>query len=280
MVRRMGSQPGFRSTPLAATSITEHKSVFIGERAVGRLEDKRIVVTGAGRGLGRTIAHRLVAEGAIVIGVARNAERLATELEPLGSRAIGLVGDLTIPADVDRIFAEIERRFGQLDALVNNAAVYDVFNLEEAEPERIRATIDANLLAPILCIRGAMPLLRKAGGGDVVNITSESVHSPFALLSAYAATKAGLETLSRALRTELRPDRIRVTALRIGALSDPERKLDPAIVGRFVQANAKVLKQAIGGRLIELDTVAGVLVDLLTLPPEAAYELVDLRCRG
>ncbi|MEY2926150.1 MAG: hypothetical protein RL367_627 [Pseudomonadota bacterium] len=247
---------------------------------MGRLEGKVIVVTGAGRGLGEAIAHTLASEGAHVIALGRDAQRLAAATAALGDRATAIAGDLGVAADVDRIFGQIGETFGKVDVLINNAAIYDVFGLEEAEPARIRKTIDANLLAPMLCIRAATPLMRKAGGGDIINMSSESATSPYLLLSAYAATKAGLETLSRAMSAELRPDNIRVTALRLGAMKTASAEMTPEVAGRFVAANAAALKRAMSGSLIELATVAQAVVFLLTLPADSTIELLDLRPRA
>jgi meso-butanediol dehydrogenase / (S,S)-butanediol dehydrogenase / diacetyl reductase len=249
---------------------------------MGRLEGKVIIVTGAGRGLGEAIAHKLAGEGAHIIALGRDSQRLANAIAPLGDRATAIAGDLGVAADVDRVFGQIRETFGKIDALINNAAIYDVFSLEEAEPARIRKTIDANLLAPMLCIRAAAPLMRKAGGGDIINMSSESAESPYLLLSAYAATKAGLETLSRAMSAELRPDNIRVTALRLAAMKSASADMTPEIAQRFIAANANqpALQRAMKGGLMELDTVAQTVLFLLTLPADSTIELLDLRPRA
>jgi meso-butanediol dehydrogenase/(S,S)-butanediol dehydrogenase/diacetyl reductase len=245
---------------------------------LGRLEGKCIVVTGASRGLGLSIARRCVAEGAQIIAVARNAERLAAAITPLGECAVAITGDLAVAADVQRVFAAAERRFGKLDVLINNAAVYEMFSIEEATVERVRAILDANLLAPILCIGAATPLLRKAGGGDIINITSEGAVNTYALTSVYSASKAGLETLSRGLRAELRADRIRVTAFRLGGLKDAGA-LSPEMLARYLEANPAV-KFASPNSTIDPDSAAQALVDVLALPADTGYELVDLKSRG
>jgi meso-butanediol dehydrogenase / (S,S)-butanediol dehydrogenase / diacetyl reductase len=244
---------------------------------MGRLEGKIIVVTGAGRGLGEVVAHKLAGEGAHIIALGRDLQRLCTAMAPLGDRATAIAGDLGVAADVDRVFAEIGEKFGKVDALINNAAIYDVFSLEEADSERIRRTVDANLLAPMLCIRAAAPLLRNAGGGDIINMSSESAQTPYLLLSAYAATKAGLETLSRAMSAELRPDKIRVTALRLSTMRSASAEMTPEVAQRFVMANAAALQRAMSGGLIELTTAAETVLFLLTLPADSAIELLDLK---
>ncbi|HEY3696171.1 SDR family oxidoreductase [Phenylobacterium sp.] len=246
---------------------------------MGRLDGKTIVVTGAGRGLGRQLIRRFVEEGGQVIAAARNAARLIQAVEPLGGRAIAVAADVGEPDDVARLFAEADKRFGKLDALINNAAIYDFFRIADAEPARIRTTVHANLLGPMLCTRAAIPLLRKAGGGDIINVSSESVRNPYAYLSAYAATKAGLENFSQGMRTELRPDNIRVTALRLGVMDDPDRDatgMDLETQIGFAKANQAALA-ASGTSKMSFDSVAHAIMDMLTMPADIAYDMVELR---
>jgi NAD(P)-dependent dehydrogenase (short-subunit alcohol dehydrogenase family) len=244
------------------------------------LDGKIIVVTGAARGLGQAVMGKLVAEGAHVIALGRNQEALAAAAEPLGNRATSLAGDLGVAPDVDRVFAQIEAKFGKIDALINNAAVYDVFDLEEADPDRIRRSLESNLLAPMLCIRKAIPLLRAAGGGDIINVSSEASIQPFNLLSAYASTKAGLDTLSRAMNSELMPEKIRVATLRLGAMRGTGSAMSPEVVQRFMERNASALQTVASGGFMELESVSQMVVTLLTLPSDLSCVLMDLRPSG
>jgi NAD(P)-dependent dehydrogenase (short-subunit alcohol dehydrogenase family) len=247
---------------------------------MGRLEDRVVVVTGAARGLGQAIMGKLVAEGAQVVALGRDQASLDAAAAPFGESVTALAGDLGVAADVDRVFTEVESRFGRINALVNNAAIYDVFDLEEAGPDRIRRSLDANLLAPMLCIRKVTPLLRKAGGGDIINMSSESAVRPFNLLSAYGATKAGLEAFSRAIGAELKADRIRVSTLRLGPMRGTASTMSPEVMHRFMEKNAIALKTAAEGGMMELQSVAHVVTTLLTLPIDLACELIDLRPSG
>jgi meso-butanediol dehydrogenase/(S,S)-butanediol dehydrogenase/diacetyl reductase len=243
---------------------------------MGKLDGKIIVVTGAGRGLGQAVMGRLVKEGAQVAAIGRDAARLADATGPLGGGAVPFAGDLGVTADVDAVFAAIEDRFGRIDGLVNNAAVYDVFEIEEADPERIRASIDTNLIAPMLCTRKAIPLLRKSGGGEIINISSEAALHPYNLLSAYAATKAGLDGFSRAMKGELKADNIRVSTLRLGTMRGTGTSMSPETAKRFMERNAASLLTATTGGMMELESVAGMVLTLLTLPVDLSCEQVDL----
>lgn len=248
---------------------------------MGRLAGKTIMVTGAGRGLGRNLARRCVAEGAQVVATARNGGRLEEVVAPLGDNALAVIADLGEPADVERLFAETDKRFGKLDALINNAAIYDFFKIADGSPDQIRASVHANLLAPMLCTRSAIPLLRKAGGGDIINVTSESVRQPFAVLTVYGSTKAGLEAFSAGAKNELRDANIRVTTLRLGAMYDPERTEAPAapeVLQAFMEINAARL--VAGGKdLMRLDDVSTCIVDALNMPAALAYDSLELRPR-
>ena len=106
--------------------------------------------------------------------------------------------------------------------LVNNAAVYRPCLVEELSDHDITTQIHTNFLGPVLTCRAAIPLLRAAGGGDIVNTSSESTLDPFPMLSMYVSTKAALEAFSRTLMTEVQDDDIRVTVLVQGVAADGE----------------------------------------------------------
>jgi NAD(P)-dependent dehydrogenase (short-subunit alcohol dehydrogenase family) len=187
--------------------------------ADGRLAGRVAAVTGASQGLGVAIARQLVEEGASVALLARSADKLATVAAALGKAAFPLACDVSDPDSVRRSFERIAERWGRLDLLVNNAGIIGMALLETASDESILDQISTNLVGPILCSRAAIPLLRAAGGGDVVNISSRSVELARPYLSVYSATKGGLETFSRTLAAELRPDAIRVSAIRVGPVA-------------------------------------------------------------
>jgi NAD(P)-dependent dehydrogenase (short-subunit alcohol dehydrogenase family) len=154
-----------------------------------------------------------------VVLFARTDDSLRDAASTLGAHAHAISMDVTDPASVRAAFGRIEERFGRLDALVNNAAVAWPARLEHTTDEQLIAQLHTNLLGPMLTIRSAIPLLRKAPAGHIVNVSSESAHEPFPLLGPYAATKAGLEVLSQALVHELAGDGIRVTLLCSGRTS-------------------------------------------------------------
>ena len=179
----------------------------------GPLAGKVAAVTGATSGSGRAIARRFVEEGAQVVMLARGAERLKELEQEFGPSALGIPTDIGDPDSVREAFAEIGRRHHKLDILINNAAIYRPFPFEELPDEEITVQFRTNILGPIYTCRAAIPLMRAAGGGDIVNTSSEATLESFPMLSMYAVTKAGLEALGQALRTEYEKEEIRVTTL-------------------------------------------------------------------
>ena len=181
--------------------------------AAGQLAGKVAVVTGSTSGSGRAIAKRFAAEGASVVMLARGAERLADMETLLGPSSLGIPTDIGDPDAVRDAFATITDRFGKLDILINNAGVYRSCPFDRLTDDDIMAHVRTNLLGPIHTARAAIPLLRAAGGGDIVNTSSESTIELFPEMSMYAVTKAALEQLGRMLGMEYEREDIRVTTL-------------------------------------------------------------------
>jgi NAD(P)-dependent dehydrogenase (short-subunit alcohol dehydrogenase family) len=186
---------------------------------MGALDGKITVVTGASSGSGLGVARRFVEEGATVLLLARGGERLEQTAEELGRQAVPFVTDVSDPDSVRSTFARIGDRFGHIDVLVNNAAVYRPCRVELLSDLDIRQQIATNLAGPVYTCRAAIPLLRAAGGGDIVNTSSESTLHPFPMLSMYVATKAALESFALVLGQEVGEDEIRVTTVIQGAVN-------------------------------------------------------------
>ena len=178
-----------------------------------RLEGKHALVTGAGSGIGRSIAVLFAREGARLAVVDRDgprAEATCRESDGHGGTALALTADVSRADAVEHLFDEVRERFGALDILVNNAGIAirrSFARLREDEWDRVLAT---NLKGAMLCTQKALPLFERARGGKVVNIASVEMFRHSRKLSAYAASKGALASLSRSLALELAPRAIHV----------------------------------------------------------------------
>lgn len=180
-----------------------------------RLRDKVIIVTGGTSGIGAAIAERCVAEGARVLvhGIARgDGEKVVAKI---GATAALHLDDLADPASPPRIVAAAIKAFGQIDGLVNNAAIVARSNLGDTSAEVFDRFMAVNARAPLLLIQAAFPHL-KAREGCVLNIGSINAHSGQPNLLDYSISKGALQTLSRNLANAHAADRVRVNHLNVG----------------------------------------------------------------
>src|SRR3984893_15744321 len=163
------------------------------------------LVTGAARGIGLAVAKRFLANGWRVALLDIEGELLWKSVEALGGAGdtLALHCDVSDAGAVAGAFAEIERRFGRLDALVNNAGVAVFAPLLETSNEDWNRILSVNLTGPFICTKAAAPLMREHGGGAIVNITSISAVRASTLRSAYGTSKAGLAHLTKQLAVEL-----------------------------------------------------------------------------
>ena len=242
------------------------------------LVGKVAVVTGASRGLGKRICEAFIREGGKVAMLARTAADLEAAVAELGPSAKAFVTDIADPTAVRRSFAALVELFGGVDVLVNNAALGHLQQIEEAEDALLQEEISANLLGPIYCIRSAIPLMRARGGGDIVNISTESVRMPYPFLTVYAAAKSAMETLSIGLRTEVRADRIRVSVVRSGRLAESgfNRHWPAARRARYREIVQNAGYYALSGEPIAPQITAQAIVDLVRLPREAQVPMIEL----
>lgn len=243
-----------------------------------RLEGKIALVTGASRGMGFAIAERFAAEGAQVAMLARGREELEQAAEAIGERASPYACDIADPDSLRAVFEELRTRHGGLDILVNNAALATPNPIAETHDSNVQKEVAVNILGPLYCCREAIPLMRARGRGDIVNLSSESVHNPYPHLGLYAATKAALETLSVALRAELANDGIRVTIYRSGNVRGTfSRGWSDEARARARAAAHEAGFYTKSGTQIEPEIPAAAILDIVTLPPEAQIDLVELR---
>jgi NAD(P)-dependent dehydrogenase (short-subunit alcohol dehydrogenase family) len=180
---------------------------------------RKIVVTGAGRGIGKEIAQRVSEKGDVAIIIDKDADQ-AKETEALikasGLAAAAYSADLTAPDQVARVFQAIYKDSGPIDVLINNAGYYLPKPIEEIDVDFWNLVIDANLKTAFLCSLEVFRQMKTANYGKIVNIASSTVFTSGAGLCPYITAKSGLIGLTRALAVDLAPYGIRVNAIAAG----------------------------------------------------------------
>ncbi len=184
-----------------------------------KLTGKVAIVTGASKGIGAAIAKHLAAEGAsVVVNYASSksgADKIVTEIISAGGKAVAVQGDVAKKADIDRLFIETKKAFGQLDILVNNAGIYEFAPLEAITEEHFHKQFNLNVLGLLLTTQEALKYINPAGG-SIVNVSSlvSTLAPPNA--SVYSATKGAVDVITGSLAKELGARKIRVNAVRPG----------------------------------------------------------------
>ena len=236
-----------------------------GQRSGGtlRLHGKVAVVTGGSRGIGYAIARTLAGEGCSVVITGRDPVTLkksaaqirksvSTQRKP--PQIVSQVCDVRDPEAVDALFAEVKNRFGELDILVNNVGISQAPTpVPETSVEMWRNMLDTNLTSVFLCARAALPLM--SAGATIINNISAAAKQVFPTFSAYTAAKHGVYGFTLALREELIPRGIRVTALMPGATA--------------TEIWQQIMPDAPREQMINVENIAQAVLYAVLLPPEA-----------
>ncbi len=186
-----------------------------------KLKDKVAIITGGSAGIGEAIARDFASEGAKVVIVGRRkakAQAVAEEILKGGTPAIAVSADVGIAEDVDRIFEETLKAFGEVNIIVNNAAIIHQAAVVDTDEEDWDRVIRNNLKSCFLCCKAAgKQMIKQNKGGKIINISSIHATLSEPSCSAYTAAKGGMEAFSRTLATELAPHKINVNCIQPGA---------------------------------------------------------------
>jgi NAD(P)-dependent dehydrogenase (short-subunit alcohol dehydrogenase family) len=231
-----------------------------------KLAGKVALVTGASRGIGRAISIALASEGARVVLTARSAEKLEAAAELVrkaGGQTEIIVAELADEDSIKNLVAAVAEKYGQLDILVNNAGITHSAKLEETAAEDWDKCMQINARAPFILCREALPLLRKAQTGCIINISSVVGVKGYPLQSAYTASKHALRGMTISLAEELRGSSVRVHLLCPGGV-------DTDMVG---SVRPDIKKED----LIQPDEIAELVLYLITHKGNAVVDELHIR---
>lgn len=227
----------------------------------GRLAGKVALVTGAARGQGAAEAARFVAEGASVLltdVLDEDGTALAAEL---GERAAYRHLDVTSEDEWEGAVAEAQERFGPITVLVNNAGILDFAPIPKVDVGRFRAVLDVNLIGTLLGMKHVAPSMREAGGGSMINISSNAGIVGLPSAAAYVSSKWAVRGLSKTAAIDLGPWGIRVNSVHPGGINTP--------MTNFGGGESGWARKLPLGRMGEADEVANVVTFLAS--EEASY---------
>ncbi|MDT4969678.1 MAG: hypothetical protein QOJ64_4415 [Acidobacteriota bacterium] len=187
------------------------------------LNNKIAIVTGGTKGIGRAIAESLLRNGMRLCICARDADEVENAVESLSGigdgEVIGAVCDVRDLDEVNGLFDHVADEFGGVDVLINNAGIGIFGRLAEMAPDDFRAVIETNLLGVFYCCRQAIPRMKQRGGGYIINMSSLAGTNAHPQMTAYNASKFGLNGFSEALMQEVRHDGIRVSYVMPGSVN-------------------------------------------------------------
>ena len=233
-----------------------------------------VAITGASSGIGEATALAAARAGAgVALGARRTAriEALAERIINQGGRAIAVATDVT-DADQARAFVEeTKAQLGHSDVLVNNAGMMLLGPIQGADHEGWRQMVDVNILGVLYATHAALPHMRDAGSGHIVNLSSLAGRAPKAGYGVYSLTKAGVAAFSEALRQETRDASIRVTIVEPGAV-------DTELLGHNSDAVQRETNESLEGvALLRSEDIADAIINAIRQPDHVSINEVLVR---
>ena len=227
----------------ASKNLAHKESLAIMNQLAGKIA----IITGAGTGIGKGIARAFAREGAQLTIASRNVKKLEqtrAEIESPEARVLVVPTDVTDEAQVRHLFEETMKAFGRVDILVNNAGAFDGGPLEELSLQTWQKVLAVNLTGPFLCSREAMPIMKRQGGGRIINIGSISAQMPRMNSLPYTTTKHGLSGLTKATALEGREFGVVVSCLHPGNVATEKRQASQAAMDQEPMMTPDELAQA------------------------------------
>jgi 3-oxoacyl-[acyl-carrier protein] reductase len=229
------------------------------------LTDKTAIITGGSKGIGYAIAESLVKAGANVFICARHKGELDAAIEKLSAfgNADGNICDVRIENQVKKSLESAAAKFGGLDILVNNAGM-GIFGktVEEISSDEFRQTLETNLFGVFYACHHAIPLMKKRGGGYIINISSLAGQNPHPRMAAYNASKFGLNGFTEALMQEVRQDNIKVSYICPGSVN--------TYFGDDTPSDAKAWQ-------LQPKDIAEIVINLLSMDDRALPSKIEVR---
>ncbi|MFE9394999.1 SDR family oxidoreductase [Streptomyces flavidovirens] len=236
-------------------------------------ETKIAVVTGAGSGIGRAVALALAGSGWSVALAGRRVAPLEETAQEAGGETMCVPADVSLPADVNALFAAVRERYGRLDLLFNNAGTFGPRGVpvEDIRYEEWRSVVDVNVTGSFLCAQAAFRQMKEQDpqGGRIINNGSISAHAPRPNSIAYTTTKHAMTGLTKSLSLDGRPYRIACGQIDIGnAATDMTERMQAGIL----QANGELMAEPV----MDVRDVARMVLHMAELPLEANVQFATV----
>jgi short-subunit dehydrogenase len=243
------------------------------------MDGKVVVVTGASMGIGEAIARIFADHGASVVLLARDASRSEAARHRVGhtERTLALACDVRNREEIDRVVGLTLHHFDRIDVWVNNAGVGIRAAVTDVEMAACRELFETNFFGALACLQAAVPAMREAGGGSIINISSVAGHIPVAFLSPYSATKFALNAIGKGAGVELKRDNIHVLTVCPGyvrtdfgkhAVMDQKPNVRPPVAGITAERVARATYDGYRKRKRE------VIVPWTMIPVVKLYQLL------
>jgi NAD(P)-dependent dehydrogenase (short-subunit alcohol dehydrogenase family) len=184
-----------------------------------RLDGKIALITGGNSGIGLATAQRFVQEGAYVFITGRRQDEVDKAVKQIGKNVIGLQGDVSNIADLDRLYGTVKQQKGRIDILFANAGVYDVAPLGSITEAHFDKIFSVNVKGLLFTVQKALPLFQD--GGSIILTASVNASKGFGAMSVYSATKAAVRSFARSWTVDLKHRKIRVNAISPGPIDTP-----------------------------------------------------------